>query len=411
MDLQFSPDLDAAWCYAILALIAAFSAKRQLAKLLDPLVSESLTTFKGWMLYAAYFFIPIGLFWFLDRTGAIHDTSLFAAVIIGVAYDRILAGEINSMTVPGATGGMWKPFTAWADRVTSTIKHRLFRDEQRFTDKLIRDVVRDPAKMTALEELLKSRLADPKPIFADIEALNALGPGPIPAWALEKHARLLYTHALSLPDWQYMLMKSRITSKFRYYWYVEQWKSKMISLLMVCLVLVVSSYVAVRITNTPWMVRYEAWRLVKANATEQDRARARSRLITRLKDEKFRSLVVEELIHDLRSPGLSSDRVDSILGMLLEARQSLKSTPELAAPLIDSLRLVGVDSRTRILQTLRFLAKVDGLKLKEDLAGKWQPTDGDSINDLEQYIVDLKQAWGLAPQGARADGSAVGDGK
>jgi len=411
MDMQFSPDLDAAWCYGILAVIAAFSAKRQLAKLLDPLVRESLTTFKGWMLYGAYFFIPIGLFWLLDRTGAIHDTSLFAAVIVGVAYDRILAGEINSLSVPGATGGMWKPFTAWADRVTASIKQRLFRDDQRFTDKVIQGVVRDPAKMTALEELLKSRLSDPAPMLTEVAAIDALAPNPKPAWVLEKRARCLFKYVLSLPDWQYLLMESHITDKLVYYWYVEQWKSKAISLAMILLTLSLSIYVGMRIAQTPWMARYDAWRLVKSNASDQDRARARSRLIARLREDTFRTVVVDELMRDLRRPGLTSDRVDSILGMLLEARQSLNSTTELAAPLIESLRVVGVDSRTRILQTLRFLAKVEGVKLNDSLADKWQPTDGDSINDLEEYIVDLKQAWKLSPKIERADAPVAGDGK
>lgn len=402
MDLQFSPDLDAAWCYAILAVIAGFSARRQLSKLLDPLVWEALTTFKGWMLYGAYLFIPIGLFWFLDRTGAIHDTSLFAAVIVGVAYDRILAGEINSISIPGATGGMWKPFNAWADRVTASIKQRLFQYDQRFTDRVIQGVVRNPSRMAALEELLRSRLTDPAPMNAELAAIDALAPDPRPSWVLEKRARCLYRYAVSLTDWQYLLKESRITDPFSYYWYVEQWKSKAISLTLAAVIIGLSVYALTRISETSWAARYDAWRFVKPNASEQDRARARNRLIRRLNTTPSQALVLDQLLLELRAPGLPRDRVDSILGLMLETRGSLASSAQLAAPLIDSLRVVGVDSRTRILQSLRFLARLDNLKLSDVLATTWQPTDGDSVNDLEQYIVDLKLAWKPGPAPALA---------
>jgi len=49
----------------------------------------------------AYTLIPLALFWLLDRTNAIHDTSLFAAILIGVGYQQILSGSFATLKAPG----------------------------------------------------------------------------------------------------------------------------------------------------------------------------------------------------------------------------------------------------------------------------------------------------------------------
>lgn len=68
-----------------------------------------------WLLFFAYTFLPVALFWFLDRSNAIHDTSLFAAVLIGFGYRQILSGELTSIRPAGDISKFWQPFAAWAD--------------------------------------------------------------------------------------------------------------------------------------------------------------------------------------------------------------------------------------------------------------------------------------------------------
>jgi hypothetical protein len=104
MGLDVSPDLDALVCYVVVLAAGALAALFQLY--------DKLGSFRGawvmvetWALYAVYTIFPVALFWLLDRTNAIHDTSLFAALIIGVGYQQILFR--TTLIYQNPVGGHW----------------------------------------------------------------------------------------------------------------------------------------------------------------------------------------------------------------------------------------------------------------------------------------------------------------
>jgi hypothetical protein len=168
------------------------------------------------------------LFWFLDRSNAIHDTSLFAAILIGIGYQQILSGELASIRPAGDISKVWQPFTAWADHVADRIRNRILRNEALFDERLL-DVVRsDPAKLDSLRELafthtknlpnLKTNLEE---IEKQTEILGETG-------ALMKRAETLYDDLkLSQTEtWPFLLNQRKITSRANYYWYGREWRSK-----------------------------------------------------------------------------------------------------------------------------------------------------------------------------------------
>ena len=98
MDLSVSPDWDTRLCYLVVLLCGLVSARIQLYKrFVEAKISGAWLVPNTWLVFGIYVFIPIALFWLMDRTSALTDTSLFAALLIGLAYPAILAGGFGGM--------------------------------------------------------------------------------------------------------------------------------------------------------------------------------------------------------------------------------------------------------------------------------------------------------------------------
>src|ERR1700748_2075579 len=112
MDQALSPDLEAYWCYAIVFFLAVIVAAVQVRLLLKGL-ANAWATARAWLLLGAYTAVPLLLFWALDRADALHDTSLFAAILVALTYRQILAGSSQGITVPSGLATAWQPFVTW----------------------------------------------------------------------------------------------------------------------------------------------------------------------------------------------------------------------------------------------------------------------------------------------------------
>src|SRR5437660_829618 len=110
MDLSVSPDWDTRLCYLVVLLCGLVSARIQLYKrFVEAKISGAWLVPNTWLVFGIYVFIPIALFWLMDRTSALTDTSLFAALLIGLAYPAILAGGFGGIRAPGGIEGVFKP--------------------------------------------------------------------------------------------------------------------------------------------------------------------------------------------------------------------------------------------------------------------------------------------------------------
>ena len=123
MDLSASPDFDAFYCYLIVFLLGLITAIMQINKRLLNYPGKWVT-WHTWTLLGAYTLLPVALFWFLDRVNAIHDTSLFAAILIGAGYQQVLSGNLASIRA-GEVSKIWQPFTAWSDYIADRIRDRI----------------------------------------------------------------------------------------------------------------------------------------------------------------------------------------------------------------------------------------------------------------------------------------------
>src|SRR3954466_13056693 len=102
--LVFSPDWDSRVCYVVVFVCALLSARIQLSGRLDILKEKTIYAwgmYSTWVVYSVYLVVPLVLFWFLDRTGAISDTSVFSALLVGLAYPAVLSGGTSLKTTDG----------------------------------------------------------------------------------------------------------------------------------------------------------------------------------------------------------------------------------------------------------------------------------------------------------------------
>ncbi|HXQ35013.1 MAG TPA: hypothetical protein VN843_13450, partial [Anaerolineales bacterium] len=227
MDLTISPDLDAYFCYAIVLALGIVAASGQISKRLSNLPGKWIMV-NTWLLFFAYTLLPVLLFWFLDRSNAIHDTSVFAAILIALGYQKILAGELTSIRLGGDVSTIWQPFSAWADHVADRIRNRIVRNESLFDEGLINAFRNNPEKIGTLRDLAFTHTKDLQRLTTELNAIeqqrSILGDSGVE----RKTAETLYEDLkISENDtWPFLLYKSGITSRTNYYWYGKEWRSK-----------------------------------------------------------------------------------------------------------------------------------------------------------------------------------------
>jgi hypothetical protein len=167
VDFALSPDRPALWCYFIILAIGFVAATVQINRLF-PGFPQAWLMMSNWVLFAAFLLLPVLLFWFLDRTNTLHDTSLFGAILVALAYRQIFAGNMEKVNAPSQVSKIWDRVLKWADtRVAETMK-RAGRNAESFDEKVIEYLTHNPAAFERVLELLKFHASDYFKIDADL---------------------------------------------------------------------------------------------------------------------------------------------------------------------------------------------------------------------------------------------------
>ncbi len=383
--LEISPDLDARWCYAIVLVCALISARVQVYGRLAGLKERAIYAWSlpsTWGVFLTYVAIPLGLFWFLDRTGAVRDTSLFAAMLIGLAYPSVISGGSGVKTAEGVAGVL-----GWLDKATDALITKIVEyvaiDAHRFqkkvldrmSDKAVLDVMVSVAQEygdgAAMEAELKNETDGAKRnlIIYDYATQSALGLRPL------------------TEDLSRFGLKRTESPYFRawcalWFWLVPQ--------------LAVVAIAAMFCFSSGGEERFELWRLAKPGISQNDLNRARNRLSHFLAEgAEVADQTRQKLAGTLDHPELEVQRADEIIRLLLQYRGDRNSpTFRLTTRVLtDALRVSSVDVRARVQHALLLLAKESAqaegrVPLPEALA-KWQPLATDSPIDLEE----IWRAW------------------
>ncbi len=399
MDLSFSPDVDAWICYLILVVISVWVAVRQVNKRLGA-VDGVWYAPETWALLTLYVAVPVLLFWFLDRTQAVFDSSLIAAVIIAFGYERIMTGNSKTITAPGPVTDFWTPFLAFADEVTARVRFRLARTAGREADQLVAKVSGHADLYAALEGVVKRRASDPAALQSALEDIAKQKETIGKSGVEEKSIRRLYGELITLPDYRALLRSSKILTWSELNWARIRGMLKLGAGVFLGLLIAGAAVKPLGLGLSDIGAKYHLWRLAKTHSSLTDQNRAQSWLFSTMHDDSHaRSSILGPLMALLRDPSLPTDRADSVQQTILAARENLDSGEQarLGCQLAESLRTRNVDIRARIQRALQFLGPKPDPKSKLDQDGQtklanWRPTDGDSITDIERY-VDVWTAW------------------
>jgi hypothetical protein len=387
LDLTVSPDLDAYWCYAVVFVLGLITALGQMSKRLAKLPSKWIMV-NTWLLFFAYTFTPVVLFWLLDRSNAIHDTSLFAAILVGVGYQQVLSGELASIRAPGDFSKLWQPFAAWADLVADRIRNRVLRNESLFDERLLAAVRQDSTKFEKLKELALTHTKDVTVLDAELKKVTDQKDMLGDAGVLTKTAEILYDD-LKLSEyetWPFLLYQQGITTRLNYYWHGKEGRSKAAAAIVALLLAGVATVALLKIWTPENRGHYYVWRLEKSNNTEQDRFRAGRQLMSCLSETRN---PYPDLALLLRDDGIPIRTAENVLGLLMESREIASNHQvELPLLLVDSLRTANPDIRARVQAVLLYLA--DEKKADVGLLKDWKPSAKDSATDVESAIKNWK---------------------
>jgi hypothetical protein len=102
----FSPDVSSTFSYLILTVIGLLVTRREIVERLGlaggggDYAASGMTQRLG--LASVCIVIPLPQAWMSDKTGAISDSSLFAAIIVAFSYDQITAAKDSRTRIPSA---------------------------------------------------------------------------------------------------------------------------------------------------------------------------------------------------------------------------------------------------------------------------------------------------------------------
>ena len=399
MDLALSPDFSALWCYFIILAIGFVVATVQINRLF-PGFPQAWIMLSNWVLFAVFLFLPILLFWFLDRTNTLHDTSLFGAILVALAYRQIFIGDMGKVNVPGEVSKVWDRVLKWADARVVETKRRVERNADSFDEKVIEYLTRNPAAFDRVLELLKFHAADYLKIDAEFKALQAQWQPLGDDVTRHKSADYLYHQlrlATSAESFTDLMYKAKITGWIDYYWYGKELRSRVVQTIVISVLVLAAVWLFYKLVMDPnptFRADYYVIRLKKGNATPEDRSRTRRQLDGLIANNSAARLhLCESLTSALRYETLPAETAERILAVLLERRDSIcEGDPSLVVRLADALRAEDPDVRARIQSALVFLAKAKGWTVEQALL-EWKPARSDAAADVEGKIAIWWSVW------------------
>jgi hypothetical protein len=171
MDKVASPDIAAYWCYLIVLVIGVVVARSSVNRLLADQPGRW-AFFNTWLLLGAYSVVPVILFWFLDYTGALKDTALFGALVVGAGYQQVFAGGVQGIIMPGQTSRLWKPFESWVQDLAARIVTSSKRSRDKFEESVRSYIASDPQRIIRLQALAVEYSQDSKRLTREVAALR-----------------------------------------------------------------------------------------------------------------------------------------------------------------------------------------------------------------------------------------------
>jgi outer membrane protein OmpA-like peptidoglycan-associated protein len=388
-----APDIPAYWSYGIVLFVGSVVALVSVNTLLAE-KRDRWSYFVTWVLVGSYALLPVALFWFLDYQGVVADTSLFAALVIAVAYQQVLAGAVEGIRLPGQTAAIWGLFKVWVDRASKHIDGLNQARNSRLTEKILTSISSSEERTLELESLVFDRCKPTSTVGTDVNAIRAAADVSEMARRRRIVKRLWDELRVTEPDmYGDLLRANRLINVTTYWWTFRNVRSISVAVMMALLV-AGAGYVAF----VSWQSHHEdvrlsfyEWRFTRPSITAADEVRARKELLIELRSPSQTALG-SFLTESLTFRDVPVDTAQRILDFLLLAHDR-ETTTRLFSPLVKALQTPNPDVRARLQRMLLELqhAEFPNSPLTgefEDLS-RWRPSKDDSAGQIDAYI----QGW------------------
>lgn|SRR6266850_4835617 len=408
-----SPDIPAYFSYLLVLLVGTFVARANVNHLMAGFGNR--WAFAGtWWLFLAYLALPVALFWFLDYTSALQDTSLFAALVVAIGYRQVFAGGVQGITMPGQSSALWQPFEAWVTRTNERILTRQKQYKDRFDERVRASLAANPQRLGEFETLTLERSNDPAALTQTLAPLRTDPPPPgAPARIVNVLWRDLRT---SVPeDYGYLLYRRGLVSWWQYWRWLEDGRSKLISAGILVALVALGIAAALWLTSSSaegehWrnpLLRYHQWRFLKLNASDRDRWRSREYLVAELRmvsadaaqAAKQTAAVLRPLIRELRFRQIAQRQADEALQLVVDSHSPVVTAAHMPE-LIDCLRTQNDTVRLQIHRALLALQRAEYAGTEPDATlVKWVPAKDESTGDVDARVRQWQQWWSGAQRG------------
>lgn len=400
-DLGFSPDVEAYICYLTLIVVSGISAAVNIYQMLGSIPRRGIWTIgRTWFLFGLYILIPVALFWLLDRTSAISDTSLLSAILVGFSYDQIMRNQITSISVATKVSTLLKPLQTWAEEAAKRVRLRLKNNDALAKEKLFTVLEKDNKKFEVFAQLVYSKTDRKLKLGEKLDeiansppSLSVFANKPPADFNLYRYAQIqiLYDELrLSKPDtFEYFLKKEKIIGKERYWW--KKHGGKVVAGLFIVLFvgILAGGYFLFNIQGVS--TTYYRWRLYKPNTTAVDQHRALSYFSAWIDTTKTPQKALDNLHHALSSPQIALVSIERILFLVRTKRDTLSQQQEVDF-LLKALSIERPEVRSRVHETMEFLAGQWGYEVDPGLHDAL-PDASASLLKVEEFITDWEKFW------------------
>lgn len=397
-----SPDIPAIYCYLFVLFVGTVVARARVNTFLGR-YPDRWAFSATWSLFAAYCLLPLLLFWFLDYTAVIHDTTLFAALAVAVLYPQIFAGGVDGIAMPGQTAALWKPFEAWTKVVDERIRTRNKTYIDRFEEQLRSNIASRQQAEDELETLARERSQNLTQLESDLAPLRLAVQQNQPGASRRFVDRVWRELRLAEPEnYGYLLRQRGLIGWGTYWWWLAKGRAKLVSWTVLFVALVLGVWAGIEIlgltTDHPErVVFYYRWRFEKEGVTDRDRFRSRMYLARVIHDHPERAKdILPRLAEDLRFKNVSSDQVKRTLDLVRESHSPDVDEASIG-PLIEDLREDNIDLRRHVQELLLTLQEQDyAARPVDEILKTWMPKENETPADIEN-IIKAWRAWKNAP--------------
>lgn len=432
MDQLTSPDLPVFWCYALVTLVGLFVARRNVAKSLAGMDAKWRFA-STWLLFAAYLLLPVFLFWLLAWTDVVHDTSVVAAVIVGLGYQQVATTGVAGISIRGQLQ-IWQPFEAWSNGIAQRIIDRHVNDRVTAFDRLEVKISDNEEARAALDQLAREMaveagdnvaatlVQDIARIEADLKAIapapaaggTGVGTGTEGSIRRLTSRRLLREVRSRAVDFEKTIVDRGVLTEEA----LDDAFGRTTSRTAVGLVVVAVALGGwLAWDRAPWrdstlQREFYVWRMGLQNATPADHDRTHGFFTRVLGDTLVRDststaaagVVATRIVEQLRKRTTTTIYADRAMPIIIEARARRPSLDSYIVPaLAQALRAPNADVRTRVQNTLNDVRALDySSHAIIDATRTWAPTDQDRPTLIESHLRAWL-AWWLAASAAGRD--------